>query len=128
MKSAEKRSAGPQRRCLGCRRSVGKEELLRFVRADTGAVLWDRERMAPGRGAYLHPRLRCLQLLLEAKVWQRAFRLDGKSGRVDDAQGNGMRRLYAEVIDALGLDAIVSQPESGPPAAARSRIGRGRIR
>ncbi|RPJ49116.1 MAG: DUF448 domain-containing protein [Candidatus Latescibacterota bacterium] len=54
---AEPPGAGPVRTCLGCRERKRQHELLRFVRAEGGAIVVGRA--APGRGFYVCPRLEC---------------------------------------------------------------------
>jgi predicted RNA-binding protein YlxR (DUF448 family)/ribosomal protein L7Ae-like RNA K-turn-binding protein len=48
------------RTCAGCRGAAGKDELVRVVLADD-AVVVDLGGGAFGRGAWLHPRLDCIQ-------------------------------------------------------------------
>jgi uncharacterized protein len=80
----------PMRMCVGCRERAAKSDLLRLV------VVADDEaaRLAPdavhyrhvvpdpsgrrlGRGASLHPLLRCLDLAERRRAFPRAFRLTG---------------------------------------------------
>lgn len=49
----------PIRTCVGCRATAPQRELVRVVLVDGKAVV-DRERRAPGRGAWVHPRPECL--------------------------------------------------------------------
>ncbi len=57
----------PQRMCIACRQGAGKRELVRVVRTSTGVSVDVRGKLA-GRGAYLHPRQRCWQEALEARM------------------------------------------------------------
>ena len=42
-----------QRSCIACGKQSGKAELMRIVRASSGAVSFDKTGRAPGRGAYV---------------------------------------------------------------------------
>ena len=49
-----------QRTCVGCRSASSREDLVRFVAAKDGRVVFDLARGAWGRGAWIHPRTDCL--------------------------------------------------------------------
>ena len=75
----------PMRTCVGCRIRVSKFDLLRVVAVEnstepeTAPMLTpDRRGKLPGRGAYLHPDLRCLDLAERRRVFRRALRLPGQ--------------------------------------------------
>ena len=68
----------PERRCIACRQSDKKAELLRFV-WDGDTVRFDEDQLAQGRGAYVHERLRCWEKMGDVKRWIRAFRLPDKA-------------------------------------------------
>ncbi len=53
--------SGPQRTCSGCRQVVPQQELLRLALGPAGEVVPDLGRRLPGRGAWIHPRLACVQ-------------------------------------------------------------------
>ncbi len=61
------------RTCFVCRKEGQKGELLRFVWADPGEVVFDQEQRLPGRGAYLHTRVQCWTRCGEPKKWQHAL-------------------------------------------------------
>ncbi len=67
--------SSPVRTCIGCRRPAGKTELVRLV-WQQGVVLDHRQRL-PGRGAYLHPQVDCLQQALRRRAVGRALRVTG---------------------------------------------------
>lgn len=79
------RSTGqPMRTCIGCRYRTGKSDLLRVVAVADGAealpvrsLALDRRGRLPGRGAYLHPDPRCLDLAEHRRAFPRALRLTG---------------------------------------------------
>ena len=63
----------PLRRCVSCRRSLPKGELLRLVRGD-GEVRVDPAAVAEGRGAYVCDRPECADSLAAGRPLARAFR------------------------------------------------------
>ncbi|HWV26670.1 MAG TPA: YlxR family protein [Aeromicrobium sp.] len=68
------------RTCIGCRERADKTTLVRLVavRQDsTSVVVPDLRGSLPGRGAHLHPTIRCLELATTRKAFGRALRLDG---------------------------------------------------
>ena len=70
----------PVRTCLGCKERAAKSDLLRLVVVADGEisrVIPDPSGRRLGRGASLHPDLRCLDLAERRRVFPRAFRLVG---------------------------------------------------
>lgn len=78
----------PTRTCVGCRTRALQSDLVRVVarpRQDAHAaeksaewIAWlDPDRRLPGRGAYLHPTLNCLDLAERRRALPRALRLSG---------------------------------------------------
>ncbi|KIF77035.1 DNA-binding protein [Streptomyces sp. 150FB] len=61
---------------MGCRERVAKSDLLRFVVIDEQCVP-DQRGTLPGRGAYTHPALVCLDLAVRRRAFPRAFRVQG---------------------------------------------------
>ncbi|MBO0829761.1 MAG: YlxR family protein [Streptosporangiales bacterium] len=61
---------------MGCRVRVAKKDLLRVV-AIEGSVVPDPHGRLPGRGAYLHPALVCLDLAVRRRAFPRALRAQG---------------------------------------------------
>lgn len=73
--------AGPRvsmRTCVGCRGRAERSTLLRVVALDAQAgpvLVLDLRRRLPGRGAWLHARVECLQQAVRRKAFGRALRL-----------------------------------------------------
>jgi len=65
----------PERTCIGCRGRADKAELLRLVWR--GVVVADEAQVEPGRGAYLHPAQKCLDLAVRRRALSRALRVEG---------------------------------------------------
>ncbi|MGH4035347.1 YlxR family protein [Actinomycetota bacterium Odt1-20B] len=68
--------ACPERTCVGCRERAAKSDLLRIV-ATGGECAPDPSGTLPGRGAYVHPALVCLDLAVRRRAFPRAFRVQG---------------------------------------------------
>ncbi|UYQ64733.1 YlxR family protein [Streptomyces peucetius] len=66
----------PERTCVGCRERAAKSDLLRIVVIEGECVPDDRGTL-PGRGAYVHPALVCLDLAVRRRAFPRAFRAQG---------------------------------------------------
>ncbi|MBM6546004.1 YlxR family protein [Janibacter sp. YIM B02568] len=70
--------AGPQRTCIGCRRTDSRSVLLRVVAEPRGdgnpVVVPDPRRRLPGRGAWIHPDTVCLDLAVRRRAFARALR------------------------------------------------------
>ena len=67
------RQAVPIRTCIGCGESAAKPELVRVVAAGDELVP-DSAMRLPGRGAYLHRSLACLERAERRKAFPRALR------------------------------------------------------
>ena len=64
------------RTCVGCKERAVKSSLLRLVAA--GDIIQpDPRARLPGRGAYLHPSLACLDLARRRRTFPRALRAAG---------------------------------------------------
>ncbi|MBL5973878.1 MAG: YlxR family protein [Candidatus Leucobacter sulfamidivorax] len=67
----------PVRTCVGCRLRVPRGELLRVVLQDSRLTPDDRA-VLPGRGAWVHPTPRCIELAVSRGAFARALRVSGK--------------------------------------------------
>ena len=70
--------AGPVRTCIGCRGRDSRSTLLRIVVETDGrgiaTAVPDSRRRMPGRGAWLHPDIACLDLAVRRRAFARALR------------------------------------------------------
>jgi uncharacterized protein len=66
----------PVRTCVGCKGRAAKSSLLRLVATGDG-IIPDPQARLPGRGAYLHPSLECLELAQRRRAFPRALRVTG---------------------------------------------------
>jgi predicted RNA-binding protein YlxR (DUF448 family) len=69
-------SPSPTRTCVGCRRRSNKAELLRIV-GNGAQIAPDPRAVLPGRGAYLHRQIDCLDTAERRRAIPRALRLPG---------------------------------------------------
>ncbi|MGN6243615.1 MAG: YlxR family protein [Motilibacteraceae bacterium] len=84
------------RTCVGCRERAPKPDLLRVVVVESEgvrAVEPDVRGRLPGRGASLHPDLRCLDLAERRRAFPRAFRLPGP------LDSSAVRRFLEEQVE-----------------------------
>ena len=70
--------------CAGCRGRDDKAELIRIVARD-GVGVVDTAQTAPGRGVYLHPQVRCLDLAVKRRTLGRALRAEVDGPRTVEA-------------------------------------------
>ncbi|HKV22588.1 MAG TPA: YlxR family protein [Mycobacterium sp.] len=79
--SPHRRTEGPVRTCVGCRKRELAAELLRVVAEGRGngicAVTVDPAGNLPGRGAWLHPDQKCLNAAIRRRAFARALRITG---------------------------------------------------
>ncbi|AQT82902.1 DNA-binding protein [Mycolicibacterium litorale] len=78
---SHRRTEGPVRTCIGCRKRELAVDLLRVVAVSNGngpcAVTVDQAGNLPGRGAWLHPDDRCLEAAIRRRAFARALRITG---------------------------------------------------
>ena len=67
----------PERTCVGCRRKAPRAQLLRLVLTGSGDLSVDAGAVMPGRGAWVHPDLACLDLAERRRSLGRALRTTG---------------------------------------------------
>lgn len=64
---------GPQRTCLGCRKVLERDALLRYVASPSGELLVDYRGRLPGRGAYTCVDRSCLEQAIRRRQFPRAL-------------------------------------------------------
>ncbi|QEU78478.1 YlxR family protein [Streptomyces subrutilus] len=74
--------ACPERTCVGCRERAAKNDLLRIVAVGDECVP-DPRGTLPGRGAYVHPAVVCLDQAVRRRAFPRALR---SAGALDTAE------------------------------------------
>ena len=103
----------PLRRCILCRRSSPKGQLLRFV-ATAGGIVWDTAHQVPGRGAYVHRSLSCWGKMLERGRWDHAFR--GKAAITQE----GLRELQLQT--RAQVPELHEEPQRGAELGRKVRF------
>lgn len=66
----------PIRKCLACGEGKPKKELIRVVKTTEGDVKVDLTGKINGRGAYICPRLECLELAIKSKKISRSLEVE----------------------------------------------------
>ncbi|MFF4323027.1 YlxR family protein [Streptomyces sp. NPDC001568] len=74
--------ACPERTCVGCRERAAKSDLLRIVAIGDQCVA-DPRGTLPGRGAYVHPAVVCLDQAVRRRAFPRALRSAGALDTAD---------------------------------------------
>lgn len=88
--------ASPERMCVGCRGKSSKRDLVRVARVRDGEIVLDPSGSAPGRGAYVHRDVGCIEAAMLSRAFDRALR----TGLTADAAarlGTGLERLIGAV-------------------------------
>jgi uncharacterized protein len=86
--------AHAERTCVGCRGKADKRDLLRVVRVDQDRVAVDPAGSAPGRGAYIHHDVECVEAALEQGAFARALRTG--------LAAEGAVRLRTDLVRLIG--------------------------
>lgn len=90
------RASAPQRTCIGCRQVAGKGDLVRLV--VTGArVKLDLDQRLPGRGAYVHRDIACIDSAARGGL-NRSFRRGFSPDVVSAFREAGSALLRGDVI------------------------------
>lgn len=63
----------PMRTCVGCNQSQPKRTLVRVVRTVDGSLVVDRKGKVSGRGAYVCPKVECIQAAIKTHRLERAL-------------------------------------------------------
>ena len=93
----------PMRRCVGCRVSRPKRELIRVVCSAEGRVELDTTGRLPGRGAYVCPSAACLEKAIKSRALERAFADKAGHGvKPGEAMLEALRQRIAELERANG--------------------------
>jgi len=106
------RQEGPERTCVGCRHRGLRSVLVRVVvvvSAGEPRAEVDEARSAPGRGAWLHADLHCLELAERRRAFARALRtrdLDTAAVRARlEQDGPAAARMSVVHREGSGLEA-----------------------
>ena len=65
----------PIRMCVACRSHIEKNNLIRIIKTSGGNLAVDKTKKADCRGAYLCNSVKCLELALKKKAFERTFKM-----------------------------------------------------
>ena len=60
--------------CIACREKVEKEELMRVVKTPSKEFKLDFSGKLDGRGAYIHKKSECMNVLVKKRLLNKAFK------------------------------------------------------
>jgi len=73
----------PQRTCIGCRQVKAKKDLIRIVKSPSGkAIKFDLHGNEKGRGAYICPKVDCINKSMEFERLNKAFNIVPDSANI----------------------------------------------
>ena len=73
----------PQRTCIGCRQVKAKRDLVRIVKSSSGkAIKLDLHGNEKGRGAYICPKIDCINKSMESERLNKAFNIVSDSADI----------------------------------------------
>lgn len=104
---------GPQRSCLGCRKVLTKDELLRYVLSPQGELLVDYRERLPGRGAYTCIDRKCIDEALRRKQFSRAFHREPLAVDADILMKQLTEQIRERILGLLGMARKTNQLSSG---------------
>lgn len=106
----------PERTCLGCRRVLKKDEVIRIIAGPAGIVIDYREKLT-GRAAYVCPTQSCITRALVKDTLSRAFKSKVQSPDAADFIG----RLASTIKDKIKALLTISM-KAGKLAAGSSAV------
>ena len=65
----------PLRKCTGCQEMKDKKEMFRILRTPEGEILLDAGGKKNGRGAYVCPKVSCLQKAMKSRALERSLKV-----------------------------------------------------
>lgn len=108
----------PKRTCIGCRESLGKSKLLRFVLAPDGTVVPDLVNKLPGRGAYTCMKASCIYKACERNQFSRAFKANVPVADPEALQAWVIRSMEDRIASYLALANKAGKVVSGSDLVA----------
>ncbi len=108
----------PKRTCIGCRESLEKSKLLRFVLAPDGSVVPDLLNKLPGRGAYTCMQATCIYKACERNQFSRAFKTNVPVADPKVLQAWVIRSMEERIASYLALANKAGKVVSGSDLVA----------
>ncbi len=85
----------PLRKCIGCQEMKEKKELIRIVKQADESIGIDITGKVNGRGAYICPSIKCMELCKKSKALDRAFKTNISKDIYDNIY-EGIAEIEAE--------------------------------
>ena len=104
---------GPERTCLGCRATLERDALVRYVVTPAGAVTVDYRKRLPGRGAYTCISRTCLAAAVQKRQFSRAFHREGVLAEVATLASELTGQIAERIFNLLGMARKSRQVLSG---------------
>lgn len=101
MKSAS--DHGPQRSCIGCRKSLDQGMLVRYVLSPQGEIIVDYGRKLPGRGVYTCIDRICIETAIKRKQFDRSFKGGNKKPADDQLLKALGEQIKQRIWNLLGM-------------------------
>jgi len=76
----------PMRRCVGCRESKCKNDLMRVLKTPENTVIFDDTGKKNGRGAYVCPSVECFRNARKTKAFERSLDISIPEEVYDDIE------------------------------------------
>jgi predicted RNA-binding protein YlxR (DUF448 family)/ribosomal protein L30E len=92
-----------QRSCLGCRRVMDRDQLVRYALSPEGEILVDYRKKLPGRGAYTCPDSRCLLAAVKGRQFDRAFKGGNKKPSPEALLEELTAQVRERILNLIGM-------------------------
>jgi len=89
----------PIRQCLGCRKHIAKNELIRIVKSPNGEISPDFKGKKPGRGAYICNNPDCFKKIIKTNALARAFKTQIPEETVNQLQDKIINKEISENLN-----------------------------
>lgn len=103
---------GPQRTCVGCRKSIDQDLLVRYVLNPQGEVVVDYRNKLPGRGVYTCFEFECIEAAVKRGQLRRSLR-GGDAPSADDFWQVLHAQAQCRALDLIGMARKAGQVISG---------------
>lgn len=102
-----------ERSCIGCRRALAQDQLVRYVVGPDEKILVDYRHRLPGRGAYTCLDRQCLTAAVKRSQFARAFRRPVAGVSAEELCADLRRQLLDRIVGLLGMARKAGQAISG---------------
>ncbi len=103
---------GPQRTCVGCRKSLDQDQLVRYVLSPQGEVVVDYRKKLPGRGVYTCFEFDCIETAVKRGQLCRSLR-GGDGPSANELWQVLQAQVQCKALDLIGMARKAGQVVSG---------------